>query len=298
VSSRTTNQNESSTDYIDKYLKSMILNGQLQLLNTSGNALYKFQGSDILDDINVILPLLSGDDTFAFQNFNNEFGGVQTFNQGMVSQGGLLMLEDPEGILDDDITLFDGININVGTDTGSVIATSPTQMLAFFGSVPTTQPLATDPNTASLVDLWNMAVSLGLISANQVSTITATNYESFLEIVAPANPASGTRILYVDSTSHAISSLDSTGTIHNLESPTIPVLFLKGLFTANGGSSSYSIPHGMSTTPTCAMITGANTTSKDDVFVASIDATNINITFGASISSGTNNCQVYWTAFV
>jgi hypothetical protein len=218
MSARSVTRSKAGTDYIDKYLKTHIHNGNLHIVNSTGDALYHIQGSEIIDSVNVILPILSGDDTIAFQNTNNNFGGVQTFNQGVVTQGGLLVLPDPNGVLEDDIIITDGLNLVLGSSQGTTIGMSPTQMLGFFGVTPTVQPAAGNSAFAGTVspninDLWDVVVGLGLMS----STVMSTGFQDMTETPTPSNPPLGTRRLYVDSTTHAISSLDSVGVSHNIE---------------------------------------------------------------------------------
>jgi hypothetical protein len=65
------------------------------------------------------------------------------------------------------------------------------------------------------------SIPQSLLPANVVYNNQNNNFGSFYEdlheIAKPANPASGTRRLYVDSTTHSISSLDSSGNSYNLE---------------------------------------------------------------------------------
>jgi hypothetical protein len=220
MSARSITRSKAGTDYIEKYLKTNIYNGLLHILNSTGDSLYHISGTEILDDVNLFLPPLSGDDTIATQNTNNEFGGVQTFNQGMVSQGGLLLLPDPLGQLEDDIVITDSLNITVGENQGTTIATSPSQMLAFFGATPVIQQTAGSSSSAgtasvNIFDLWDSLVTLGLISGP-----LSSGFQDVTESAAPTNPPSGTRRVYVDSTSHAFSSLDNTGIVHSLEGST------------------------------------------------------------------------------
>lgn len=166
MSTRSVKISRVGTDYVNKYLRTQVLNGRLQIVNATGDALYFFQGSEILDNVNVILPVLQGDDTIAFQNNNNNFGGIQTFTKGIVSQGGLLLLPDPLGQLEDDLTITDGLNVVLGVNQGSSIGTDPTQLLGFFGASPISQPGVTVPSTGTTMiqDMWNALVNLGLLS--------------------------------------------------------------------------------------------------------------------------------------
>ena len=223
MSAKSVKLSKAGTDYIDKYLKTQLLNGHIQILNNSGDSLYHIIGSDILDDVNLFLPVLSGDDVIATQNNNNNFGGVQTFNQGVVSQGGLLLLPDPLGILADDMTISDGLNITLGTGQGTTIGTSPSQLLGFFGATPVNQQTAgssTSAGTAAvnIFDLWDNAVTMGLLAGP-----LSSGFQDMTESAVPSAPPVGTRRLYVDATTHALSSLDSSGTAHNLEVAPIPV---------------------------------------------------------------------------
>jgi len=218
MSARSVRLSKAGTPYIEKYLKTAIANGQLQIVNSTGDSLYHVIGNQILDDVNLSLPILSGDDTIATQNNNNNFGGVQTFNQGLVSQGGLILLPDPQGILEDDFIISDGLNITLGINEGTTVGTSPSQMLAFFGATPVTQLPAGSSASAgttstNIFDLWDNLITLGLMSGP-----FSAGFQDMTETQQPdVNPPVGTRRLYVDSTSHALSSLDSAGVIHNLE---------------------------------------------------------------------------------
>jgi hypothetical protein len=236
MSARSVTRSKAGTDYIDKYLKTHIHNGNLHIVNSTGDALYHIQGSEIIDSVNVILPILSGDDTIAFQNTNNNFGGVQTFNQGVVTQGGLLVLPDPNGVLEDDVIITDGLNLVLGSSQGTTIGMSPTQMLGFFGVTPTVQPAAGNSASAGTVspnifDVWDSLLALGLLSGP-----LSSGFQDITEVAQPgSNPPTGTIRLYVDSTSHALSVLDSTGVSHNIESPTFPPSVAGGLPSQVGG---------------------------------------------------------------
>lgn len=172
MSARSVKISRAGSQYINKYLKTQIANGTLQVVNSTSDALYFFKGSEILDNVNVILPVLQGDDTVAFQNNNNNFSGVQTFTKGIVSQGGLLLLPDPLGQLDDDLQITDGLNLVLGINQGTEIGTNPAQLLGFFGNDPINQPGVTTPSTPTTMvqDMWNALVNLGLISSQAASS--------------------------------------------------------------------------------------------------------------------------------
>lgn len=173
MSTRSTKTSKVGTSYIEKYIKTAINNGQLQLVNSTGDKLYFFQGGQILDNVTVKLPVLSGDDTVAMQSFNNEFNGIQTFNKGIVTQGGLLLLPDPNGVLESDLQITDGLNLVLGINQGTAIGTTPSQRLGFFGSNPISQPGVTNPATSTTMvqDMWNALVNLGLISSQAASAL-------------------------------------------------------------------------------------------------------------------------------
>lgn len=172
MSARSVKISKAGSQYINKYLKTQIANGNLQVVNSTSDALYFFKGSEILDNVNVILPVLQGDDTVAFQNNNNNFSGVQTFTKGVVSQGGLLLLPDPLGQLEDDLQITDGLNLVLGINQGTEIGTDPSQLLSFFGNDPISQPGVTTPSTSTTMvqDMWNALVNLGLISSQAASS--------------------------------------------------------------------------------------------------------------------------------
>ncbi|PAF31853.1 right-handed parallel beta-helix repeat-containing protein [Paenibacillus sp. 7516] len=71
----------------------------------------------------------------------------------------------------------------------------------------------------------------------------------------------------------------------------------KGRFTGsgNGSATTFTIPHGLSGTPTFLNVTAGSTAARGDYFV-SADATNITVTYGTAPVSGTNNVVLYWDA--
>lgn len=174
-------------DYINKYLQTCIINGQLQIANSTGTYVYFLAGGETLQNIVCSLPVLPGDDTFAFRNFNNEFQAPQTFDSVVSTMSGIQLMNNPDPNIDSDVSLDDGININTGYNTGTNIGTDPQQKLGFFGVPTTPQPQATSltSTTANLTDLWNACISLGIINGAVSSGVA---------VAAGSNPAAPSNV--------------------------------------------------------------------------------------------------------
>lgn len=162
-------------DYIDKYLQTQIINGQLQIVNASGKFVYQFAGGDTLHNVTINLPILPGDDTMTFAGIDNNWIAPQTFVGLLSTLSGIRITESPDPSVNADLLLDDGINIECGSDTGTNIGTDPAQKIGFFGVPTTIQPQATDPTStdANLIDLWNACISLGLINGSTAVPIIA-----------------------------------------------------------------------------------------------------------------------------
>jgi hypothetical protein len=133
-------------------------------------------------------------------------------------------------------------------------------------------------------------------------------YEELSEIAKPASPASGKRRVYVDSTTHAVSSVDSGGVSHNLEAAGTTITKGKATFSGNGSTKVFNIAHSLGSTPTSLSVTPGSDNanhgqdfpgdSEGAVWWATADATNIIINYtGVAPASGTNNLVYWWIAY-
>jgi hypothetical protein len=68
-------------------------------------------------------------------------------------------------------------------------------------------------------------------------------------------------------------------------------------FNGTGAQTVFNIPHGLSATPTSAVVTAGSAASAAAFFVTT-DATNVIVTFTAAPASGTNNVVLNWSARV
>jgi hypothetical protein len=167
-------------------------------------------------------------------------------------------------------------------------------------------------NFLATIDSSGNKALLGLFPTiqNTQDNSFGAHFEELTEIVKPANPASGTRRVYVDSTTHALSSLDSGGTSHNLEAGGGGGTFTKGkaTFSGNGSLKVFNIAHGLGSTPSSLSVTpgsdnanhGQNFPGDNEgaVWWATADATNITINYtGTAPVSGSSNLVYWWVAF-
>jgi parallel beta-helix repeat protein len=68
-------------------------------------------------------------------------------------------------------------------------------------------------------------------------------------------------------------------------------------FSGNGSTKTFTIAHGLASTPTKVLVTAGSDAAKGD-FYATADATNITVTYGTAPPSGTNNVVLNWYAEV
>lgn len=68
------------------------------------------------------------------------------------------------------------------------------------------------------------------------------------------------------------------------------------LHSGDGSTTVFTIPHGMSTTPTTISVEPASAAANANPFTRTVDATNITITYTVAPASGTNNLAYFWMA--
>jgi len=68
-------------------------------------------------------------------------------------------------------------------------------------------------------------------------------------------------------------------------------------FSGNGSTTTFTIAHGLASTPTKVLVTAGSNAAKGDFYVTA-DATNITVTYGTAPPSGTNNVVLNWYAEV
>lgn len=138
-------------------LQTRFLNGNLQVSNSDNSYVYILKGGATGSNIHLTFPPLTDDDTIATTNFNNDWQSSQNFDGGANITG--LIIEAGT-----DCAIADGVNIGVGSGSGTQIATGPNQMLGFFGAMPVSQPIPSS-QTPNITDVWNALANLGLINA-------------------------------------------------------------------------------------------------------------------------------------
>ncbi len=69
----------------------------------------------------------------------------------------------------------------------------------------------------------------------------------------------------------------------------------RGKAVFNGGTATFNIPHSLIATPTSPVVTPAVAIA-NGAFYVTADATNITVTFSASLTAGTNNVSLNWRA--
>lgn len=125
-----------------------------------------------------------------------------------ISTGGFTVTAGGITLTAGSLALADGNNITTGTSTGTTIATTTSQKLAFFGATPVIQPASANQaawaaiNTVTLTDSTGGSASTTLASATNTNAITdstgGTGSTTFLAITAPA--ANATTSLTTDMT--------------------------------------------------------------------------------------------------
>lgn len=85
----------------------------------------------------------------------------------------------------------------------------------------------------------------------------------------------------------------------NLRSPDNTLLSNSGTatFSGTGAQTAFTIAHGLSFTPT-HYFAQAGSAVAAALFYATVDATNITVTFNAAPASGTNNVKLNWAASI
>jgi hypothetical protein len=68
-------------------------------------------------------------------------------------------------------------------------------------------------------------------------------------------------------------------------------------FSGNGSTTTFTIAHGLASTPTKVLVTAGSSAAKGDFYVTA-SATNITVTYGTAPASGTNNVILNWYAEV
>jgi hypothetical protein len=66
-------------------------------------------------------------------------------------------------------------------------------------------------------------------------------------------------------------------------------------FSGNGSTKTFTIAHGLASTPTKVLVTAGSDAAKGDFYVTA-DATNITVTYATAPASGTNNVVLNWYA--
>lgn len=170
------------------------------------------------------------------------------------------------------------------------------------------------PAVTNLVGTLTSAQIPASVVYNNQNNAFGAFYEDVGEIAQPSSPAAGTRRLYVDSTTHALTSLDSGGVTHNLE-VSGGATFTKGkaTFSGTGSLRTFNIAHSIGSTPSSISVTPGsldaskgyyNNTGSSDNEGANVwytaDATNIIVNYNSSVTapaSGTNNLVYWWVAY-
>ena len=68
-------------------------------------------------------------------------------------------------------------------------------------------------------------------------------------------------------------------------------------FSGDGVATTFSIPHGLSYTPSRAVVTATSADAAGDFYVSGIGATNITVEYAAAPASGTDNVSMDWAAY-
>lgn len=66
---------------------------------------------------------------------------------------------------------------------------------------------------------------------------------------------------------------------------------------ATGGKTTFNIAHGLSYTPSRAVVTATSADASGDFYISAIDGTNITVEYGSAPADGTDNVTMDWAAY-
>jgi hypothetical protein len=272
-----------------------------------------------------LTPVFLGDGQHAggddFNKLNTLLGGtldVDTvdINSGWQFRSGKMKLANPANTFQ--YTFNTSAITAARTITVPLLTANDTLALQDFAQTITNKTINAASNTISGITDANIAshtsTKIAITAKAQLNSALVYNdqnnsfgafYEDLSQISTPANPAAGTRRIFVDSATGKLSLRTSAGATVVLEPSTSA--FTRGVSTQSGsGGSTYNIAHGLGSNPTAVSVTpgshDANFVSgpfgsSGVIYYVTKDATNITVNYGTAPPSGSNNLVWHWVAF-